>query len=60
MGDGETDTRVFCFIPAAPFPTTGFLILVERSATRPLGLPVDDAVKLIISGGIVCPGRRPG
>lgn len=41
------------FLPTTPNPTTGFLLLVEASTTVPTTLSVEEASKLIISGGLV-------
>jgi uncharacterized membrane protein len=43
------------FIPTTPNPTTGFLILVEGDEVFRAGISVEDAVKTIMSGGIVSP-----
>ncbi len=41
------------FIPTTPNPTSGFLVFVpERDIIR-LEMPVEDGIKLVISGGIV-------
>jgi len=38
-------------------PTTGMLTMVPLEKIRRVDLPVEEAMKLIISGGIVAPGR---
>lgn len=43
------------FIPTAPNPTSGFLILMPRSKVRELEMSVGDGMKMIISGGAVIP-----
>ncbi|MGB7416505.1 MAG: DUF502 domain-containing protein [Thermosynechococcaceae cyanobacterium] len=43
------------FIPTAPNPTTGWYSLVPESEVIDLDLAVEDAFKLVISGGIVSP-----
>jgi uncharacterized membrane protein len=47
------DELVNVFVPNTPIPTSGFFIMVPSSEIRPLDMAVDDAFKLIISGGIV-------
>lgn len=47
------------FIPSTPNPTTGYYLLVPKSDIIPLQMAVDDAVKVIISGGIIVPPYRP-
>jgi len=48
------------FLPTTPNPTSGFLLFVPREDVVPLGMTVEEAVKMVISGGIVTPpDRRP-
>lgn len=52
----KTPPRVFnVFIVTTPNPTTGFLILVPEEEIIPLEMSVEDALKLVISGGLVSP-----
>lgn len=41
------------FVPTTPNPTSGFFLIVPEKSTIPLNMPVQEAFKLIISGGIV-------
>ncbi len=43
------------FLPTTPNPTSGMLILVPKEDTYILDMSVEDAMKLIISGGILSP-----
>ena len=45
----------FVFIPTTPNPTTGFLQLVPESKIQKVPVSVEDAFKIILSGGIVLP-----
>jgi uncharacterized membrane protein len=48
------------FIPTTPNPTSGFYILVPEEDAQVLNMTVEDAFKLIISGGMVTPlDNRP-
>ena len=47
---------VAVFIPAAPLPTSGWVVLVRRAEVVPLAISAADAMKLVISGGAVFPG----
>ena len=49
------DQLVNIFVPTTPNPTSGFLIFVERRKVKDLDMSVEDALKLIISAGIVVP-----
>jgi uncharacterized membrane protein len=53
----EKATRITAFIPSTPTPFTGFVIMVRPDEIIPLSLPVEDAIKLLVSGGIVVPPR---
>jgi uncharacterized membrane protein len=46
---------VSLFIPTAPNPTTGWYSLAPETEVIDLNLSVEDAFKLVISGGIVAP-----
>ena len=43
------------FLPTSPNPTSGMFIVLKKSEIRILDLKVDDAIKLIISGGVILP-----
>lgn len=43
------------FIPTTPNPTSGFLIFVPKSEVIEVDMSVEEAIKFIISGGIVNP-----
>ena len=43
------------FLPTSPNPTSGMFIVLKKSEVRVLDLKVDDAIKLIISGGVILP-----
>jgi uncharacterized membrane protein len=50
---------VAVFLPPSPLPTAGFIIFVEKSKLMLLDMSVEDAAKLIVSGGIVVPDYHP-
>jgi len=43
------------FMPTAPNPTSGYLIVVEEASTIPLKMSVEDAFKVVMTGGMVVP-----
>ena len=47
---------VTVFIPTTPLPTAGFLIVCDAREVTPLNMPFDEAMQMIVSGGIVGPG----
>ncbi|MFB0532795.1 MAG: DUF502 domain-containing protein [Desulfatiglandales bacterium] len=46
------------FVPTTPNPTSGFYILIPKDEVILLNMSVEDAFKLIISGGIVSPPEK--
>ena len=46
------------FLPTTPNPTSGFLLFVPRKDVVVLEMSVEEAVKMVISGGIVTPPDR--
>ena len=53
---GRTGEEVVCcFVPTTPNPTSGFIIIVPRKDAIELDMEVDEAVKLIMSLGVVVP-----
>ncbi|GAB6053756.1 DUF502 domain-containing protein [Magnetospira thiophila] len=54
------ETCVNIFLPTTPNPTSGFLLFVPTEDLIPLDMSVEEAIKMVISGGIVTPpDRRP-
>lgn len=43
------------FIPTTPNPTTGWYAIVSEAEVITLAMPIEDAFKVVISGGIVSP-----
>ena len=50
---GEELLRMF--VPTAPNPTTGFIFLVKMSQTVDPGWTVEEALKMVVSAGIIAP-----
>ena len=46
---------VCCFVPTTPNPTSGFIVIVPRKDVTVLDMEVDEALKMIISLGVVVP-----
>jgi uncharacterized membrane protein len=54
----KTDKNMInVFVPTTPNPTSGFYILIPEDELIILNMSVEDAFKLIISGGIVSPNE---
>ena len=56
--DITDETVVNIFLPATPNPSTGFLIFVPQRDVIYLDMSVEEAAKLVISGGIITPPER--
>jgi uncharacterized membrane protein len=53
---GRTGEEVVCcFVPTTPNPTSGFIIIVPKKDVTVLDMEVDEALKMIISLGVVIP-----
>ena len=46
---------VSCFVPTTPNPTSGFIIIVPKKDVIELDMEVDEAVRLVMSLGVVIP-----
>ena len=52
----KTGEQLVCvFIPTTPNPTSGYIILVPQDEVKELKMSVEDALKMIISLGVVVP-----
>lgn len=49
---------VSIYVPTTPNPTGGYFVMVPKSAVIELDMTVDEALKYIISMGVVAPGAR--
>jgi uncharacterized membrane protein len=53
---GQSDRRaVPVFIPTTPNPTSGYFLLVPEEDVIALDISVDEAIKVIVSGGLIAP-----
>lgn len=57
--DGVEREFVTVFLPTTPNPTSGLLLLLPAEEAIPSDLTIEDALKLVISGGAVVPPRGP-
>ncbi len=47
------------FIPTVPNPTSGFLVIIEKELVQEMPWSVEEAMKMVISGGIIGPESIP-
>ncbi|WP_373279531.1 DUF502 domain-containing protein [Chitiniphilus eburneus] len=50
---------VSVYVPTTPNPTSGYFIMVRVEDVRELDMSVDEALKYVISMGVVAPAPRP-
>src|SRR5256886_7442272 len=50
--------HVSVYVPTTPNPTSGFFLMLPRSRVHELDMTVDEALKYIISMGVVAPRQR--
>lgn len=53
------ESMLSVFIPTTPNPTTGWYAIVPEDETIALSMSIEDAFKIVVSGGIVSPGVVP-
>ena len=63
QGEAQQKTHlvevVNLFIPTTPNPTSGFFIMASKNEIIELDMSVDEALKMVISGGVVVPAWQP-
>lgn len=57
--EGTGRDLVSIFLPTTPNPTSGYLLFVPREKVVVMGMSVPEAMRLIISGGVVKPPYNP-
>lgn len=48
---------VYVFVPTTPNPTSGYLVILDKSKIVDINIGVEEALKIIISGGLVKPQK---
>ena len=48
-------SMVSVFVPTTPIPTSGWLLYMDRADIRRLDMSVEEAMKLVLSGGVIAP-----
>ncbi|MBN1477858.1 DUF502 domain-containing protein [Candidatus Sumerlaeota bacterium] len=51
------ELHVSLFVPTTPNPTSGFMLILPASEVRETNLTVEQAARIIMSGGIILPER---
>jgi uncharacterized membrane protein len=50
---------VSVYVPTTPNPTSGYFVMVPRSKVRELDMSVEEALKYVVSMGVVMPRGLP-
>jgi uncharacterized membrane protein len=58
MGMDPRMDWVSVYVPTTPNPTSGFFLMMPRADVVPLAMSVDEALKYVISMGVVGPGAK--
>jgi|GEM_PF-1083366 len=57
VGEGPSPRLLTIFVPTTPLPTAGFMIVVPENETLDLKMSVADALKMVVSGGVLNPAE---
>ncbi len=61
VGETQHKTRrkvINVFVPTTPNPTSGFFLMIPEESVIPMDMGVEDAFKLLVSGGIISPDNK--
>lgn len=57
--DLTNDEVMNIYVPTTPNPTSGFLLFIPKKDLIYIKMSVEDAIKMIVSGGIITPDYEP-
>ena len=55
-----TETLIHVYVPTSPNPTSGYFLLVPEREVESVDMSVEEAMKLIVSGGLYSSGKTMG
>ncbi len=53
--NGEGEPTVTVYVPTAPNPTSGYVLMIPQREIIPLAMTVEEGLKFVVSGGIIQP-----
>lgn len=59
FNDMTNEDLITVFVPTTPNPTSGFILFVPKHEVKEIDLDVEDALKLVMSLGVVTPESIP-
>ncbi|MFZ9103362.1 MAG: DUF502 domain-containing protein, partial [Burkholderiaceae bacterium] len=60
VSQGLGSDYVSVYVPTTPNPTSGFFLMLPKSDVIPLSMPVDAALRYVVSMGTVPPSGQAG
>ena len=54
---GVHDEYLSVYVPTTPNPTSGYMMMFKKSECQPLSMSVDEALKYVVSMGVVAPAH---
>jgi uncharacterized membrane protein len=58
LSDHKREDCFSIFVPTTPNPTSGFLLFIPKKDVLELDLSIEEALKLVISGGSIVPAEK--
>jgi uncharacterized membrane protein len=52
------EPQICVYVPTTPVPTTGYNLVVRKSEVVPIDMSIDDAMKMIVTLGVVVPPQK--
>ena len=59
FNEATDEELITVFVPTTPNPTSGFILFVPKHEVKKMDLDVEDALKLVMSLGVVTPDSTP-
>ncbi len=59
LTDTTGQEMITVFVPSSPTAFSGYVLVVPKASVVELPLKVDEAMRLLISGGVIAPGEVP-
>jgi uncharacterized membrane protein len=59
LNEAVSEEMLTVFIPSSPTAFSGYVVVVSRDAVVELPLTVEEAMRLLVSGGVIAPTEKP-
>lgn len=59
LQNGVRDEYLSVYVPTTPNPTSGYMMMFKKSECQALSMSVDEALKYVVSMGVVAPTNAP-